>query len=71
MLRHLAIALLVALVVACGDTRTERGLTGAGIGAAGGVLLGPPGLIAGAAAGATTGVLTERDDLYLGRPVWD
>lgn len=41
MLRHLAIALLVALVGACGNTRTERGLTGAGIGAAGEVLLGP------------------------------
>ncbi|MEZ5670630.1 MAG: hypothetical protein R3F55_24980 [Alphaproteobacteria bacterium] len=70
---------LGALVLAgCGTTPLDRATTGAGIGAAAGVvgaaiidssLLG--GAAVGALAGGAVGVLTTSDDLYLGEPVWD
>ncbi len=62
---------------ACGSSNTDRGLSGAGIGAAGGLvagaLVGSPatGALVGAAVGGATGVLTDRDQIDLGRPVWD
>jgi osmotically inducible lipoprotein OsmB len=70
----LAAALLLA---ACGSSKTERGLSGAGIGAGvgaagsaitGGSILG--GAALGGAAGAATGVLTDEDDVDLGEPLW-
>ncbi len=36
-----------------------------------GLLGGPVGVAAGAALGAGTGILTDKDDIYLGEPVWD
>jgi osmotically inducible lipoprotein OsmB len=77
---RLALAILVISfgLVACGDTRLERGTTGAGIGAAagaatsgvtGGSLLG--GALLGGAAGGATGALTDEDDIDLGEPIWD
>jgi osmotically inducible lipoprotein OsmB len=68
---------LVLLLAACGETKTERGLSGAAIGAGagaagsaatGGNTLG--GAVLGGAAGGATGVLTDDDDLDLGDPVW-
>lgn len=73
----LAVALATGLA-ACGDTRTERGLTGgaigAGAGAVGGALVGGSagaGALIGGAVGAATGALTDPDDIYLGKPFWE
>jgi osmotically inducible lipoprotein OsmB len=69
--------LLVLLLAACGESKTDRGLSGAAIGAGagaagsaatGGDLLG--GAVLGGAAGGATGVLTDDDDLDLGDPAW-
>lgn len=70
----LALGLLLA---ACGTNTTDRGLSGAAIGAGlgaagsaatGGNVLG--GAVLGGAAGGATGVLTDPDDINLGRPAW-
>lgn len=70
----LSVALLAS---ACGETKTDRGLSGAGIGAAGGALGGAilgidpvTGAVLGGAAGAATGVMTDKDQIDLGKPVW-
>ncbi|MGQ0528083.1 MAG: hypothetical protein ACT4OY_08680 [Alphaproteobacteria bacterium] len=61
---------LCAPVAACGNTKGERALSGAGIGAgigagaaaiAGGSLA--TGAVIGGAAGAATGALTDKDDI--------
>lgn len=66
------------LLAACGETTTERALTGAGIGAAaggagsgiaGGDVL--TGAAIGGAAGAAAGALTEEEQLDLGDPIWE
>lgn len=68
---------LMSALAACGDTRSDRALSGAGLGAAagavgGGIAGGNPaaGALIGGAAGAAAGALTNRDDIDLGRPVW-
>ncbi len=73
-----AILVLPILLGACGETRGDRALSGAGIGAAAGtvgtaIMGGNPvtGAILGGAAGAATGAITDPDDVNLGRPVWD
>jgi len=64
------------LLSACGQTTTDRALTGAGFGAAGGALLGSVvgapmiGALVGGAAGATAGAATDPSEIYLGQPVW-
>jgi uncharacterized membrane protein len=69
------LAALVGLA-ACGQTKTDRALSGgaigAGAGAVGGALLGHPaaGAAVGGAAGAATGAMTDEDDINLGKPVW-
>ncbi|HZA66899.1 MAG TPA: hypothetical protein VE592_08105 [Geminicoccaceae bacterium] len=79
MFRFALLAALLGLgLAACGETRLERGATGAGIGAAagaatsgvtGGNLLG--GALLGGAAGGAAGALTDKDDIDLGDPLWD
>ncbi len=73
MLRKIALStsLAVALfaMAACGSTPTERGVTGAGLGAAAGYAVGAP--IVGAVAGGAAGAFTEKDDINLGEPIWD
>lgn len=70
-----AVVLLVGLA-ACGNTKGDRALSGAGIGAGvglvGGALVGAPvtGAAIGAAAGAGTGALTNEDQIDLGKPFW-
>ncbi len=66
----LAVSLLT--VSACGNTRTERGLSGAGIGAGAGAvgsaLTGGSvggGAIVGGLAGGAIGALTDKDDINL------
>jgi osmotically inducible lipoprotein OsmB len=67
--------LLLALS-ACGYSKGDRALSGAGIGAGvglvGGALIGAPlaGAAVGAAAGAGTGALTDSDQIDLGKPIW-
>ncbi len=64
-------------VTGCGSTTEERGISGAGIGAGAGALLGAVtgmsvlnGALIGAAAGGLTGVLTDESQINLGDPVW-
>jgi len=74
----LAVVLATTLALAaCGSSRTDRALSGGGIGAGlgagtaavtGGNILG--GAAIGGAAGAAGGALTDRNDLDLGEPVW-
>lgn len=67
----------LALLAACGQTTTDRALSGgaigAGAGAVGGAILGGDpvtGAVVGGAVGAATGGLTKEKDINLGRPVW-
>lgn len=62
---------------ACGQTQSDRAISGGGIGAGAGavgtaVLGGDPltGALVGGAVGAAAGGLTDQDDIDLGRPVW-
>ena len=71
MLRKVCLVVLMAAAVsACGSKESDRAISGAGIGAGAGLVLGPPGVLLGGAIGAATGALTESDDVNLGRPVW-
>ena len=79
MLRFAIVALLISFgLAACGETRLERGATGAGLGAAagaaasgvtGGNIMG--GALLGGAAGGAAGALTDEEDIDLGEPIWD
>ncbi|HTZ77803.1 MAG TPA: YMGG-like glycine zipper-containing protein [Stellaceae bacterium] len=75
----LAFAVLasMALVLSgCGNSVGDRGLSGAGIGAAGGAVIGAmvgaplAGAAIGAAAGATVGAVTSPSSVNLGKPIW-
>ena len=62
---------------ACGETKSDRALSGAGIGAgvgmAAGALTGGSGVtgaLLGGAAGAAAGGLTDKDDVNFGKPAW-
>jgi len=78
-MKRIALATLsVSLLVlgACGSSTTDRALSGGGIGAAagavGGALVGAPleGALIGGAVGAGAGVLTDKDQIDLGTPIW-
>jgi osmotically inducible lipoprotein OsmB len=65
------------LLAGCGETTSDRALSGAGIGAAAGAATGAAtggsvlgGAVLGGAAGAATGAVTDKDDVDLGDPVW-
>ena len=73
----LALAAALALGVAgCGYRPGDRAVSGAGIGAAGGAIVGAlaghagMGALIGGAGGALVGGLTSSRQLNLGRPVW-
>ena len=76
-LKCIVLVLAVVVLASCGQTRAERGLSGAGIGAGagaiGGALMGSPGTGAavGGALGGATGFFTDEDQIDLGEPVWD
>lgn len=64
---------LSATVVACGETKGERAISGGAIGAGAGAAVGAVtggsvlgGAAIGGAAGAATGALTDEDDIDLG-----
>lgn len=73
------LVLVMGLALAgCGESRGDRALSGGGLGAAGGALLGAvipgasplTGALIGGAGGAAAGALTDKNDVDLGRPVW-
>lgn len=63
-------------LAACGESKSDRALSGAAIGAGGGAALGAmtgsplTGALLGGAAGAAAGALTDKNDIDLGKPVW-
>jgi osmotically inducible lipoprotein OsmB len=68
---------LVLMLAACGESKFDRGASGAamgaGVGAAAGAATGQgavKGGLLGGAAGGAAGVLTDQDDVDLGDPVW-
>jgi osmotically inducible lipoprotein OsmB len=72
-----ALVALVFLLAACGSSTGDRGLSGAGIGAAAGTAVGAvtglgiiEGALIGAGAGGLTGALTDEDTIDLGDPWW-
>jgi osmotically inducible lipoprotein OsmB len=73
----LLITSTAVLLAACGQSKTDRALSGgaigAGAGALGGAVLGgnpATGAVLGGAVGAATGGLTNKRDLDLGKPIW-
>ncbi|MDX2234832.1 MAG: hypothetical protein NW200_10070 [Hyphomonadaceae bacterium] len=69
-LKALAVLAMAAGVSACGTVRADRTLSGAMVGAGAGAVVGPVGAAVGAVGGAAAGYVTDRDDIYLGKPVW-
>ena len=70
-------AAALLLLSACGSTTEDRALSGGGIGAAAGAIVGAvtglsvlEGAVIGALAGGLTGALTDEDSIDLGKPVW-
>jgi osmotically inducible lipoprotein OsmB len=71
--RTIAVAAILFLLAACGNTPGQRALSGgaigAGAGAVGSAVLGASpihGAVIGAAAGAVTGAVTKKKDIDLG-----
>ncbi len=79
MLRRSAPLIALAfLLSACGSTDKDRGLSGAAIGAGAGAVVGAvtgltivEGVLIGAGAGGLTGILTDKDQVDLGKPLWE
>ncbi len=78
---HILTICSILALTACGQTKEDRAMSGAGIGAAtgaaaGALVAGNPwggaavGGAIGAGAGAAVGALTNSDDIYFGRPAW-
>lgn len=72
-----ALIVVGVLAAGCGSTAQDRGISGAGIGAAGGAIVGAVtglsvlnGALIGAVVGGVTGVVTDKGTLDLGDPVW-
>lgn len=76
----LALGSILALT-ACGDTTSDRALSGAGIGAGAGAIVGAAvagdpwtgaavGGAVGGAAGAAVGSMTTPDEVNFGKPAW-
>lgn len=79
MLKMPSIVIVTSIIMlsACGNTTSDRALSGAGIGAGagavgsavvGGSVL--PGAVIGGAVGAAAGGLTKPDQIDLGKPAW-
>lgn len=73
----LAVTAIIPFIAACGHSKSDRALSGAGLGAAAGaatgVLVGgsaTTGALIGGAAGGLTGAATNSNDVNLGKPVW-
>ncbi len=66
------------LLAACGSTTQDRAITGGGIGAAGGAIIGAitgltvlEGALIGTGLGAAFGGFTSPDSFNLGKPIWE
>ncbi|MDP3495811.1 MAG: hypothetical protein Q8R82_22100 [Hyphomonadaceae bacterium] len=70
-MKTIMLGVAVLALSACGTTNSQRGLSGAAIGAGVGLLGGPIGVLGGAAIGAGVGLLTDKDTIYLGEPIWE
>ena len=70
-MRIVLLAVAASALAACGTTQAQRGLSGAAIGGGVGLLGGPGGILVGAGVGAGVGILTDKEDLYLGEPIWE
>jgi hypothetical protein len=75
--RFLLGAALLLPLTACGESKLDRGLSGAAIGAGTGAAAGAAtggsmtgGALLGGAAGGAAGVLTKEKDVDLGTPLW-
>ena len=71
------ITTVLTFLTACGQSTSDRALSGgaigAGAGAVGGALIGGDpitGAVVGGAVGAATGGLTKEKDINLGKPAW-
>jgi hypothetical protein len=73
------ISIIIGLlaIAACGHDKTDRAITGAGIGAGvgavGSAVTGgdvATGAVVGGAVGAAAGAVTDENDVNLGKPVW-
>lgn len=76
-LKAFILVALLSTTVACGQTKGDRALSGAGLGAAAGLATGAliggsgtTGALIGGAAGAAAGALTDEDDINMGKPIW-
>jgi len=74
--RHTLLPVLLT-ISACGTMPEERAISGAGIGAASGAIMGAvtslavgPGALIGALGGGLVGALTNKDQVNMGEPVW-
>lgn len=75
MARTAVAGILFAVILGgCGTLQADRTLSGAAVGAGVGVVVGPigsgVGAVVGAVVGAGVGYVTDKDDVYLGRPIW-
>lgn len=75
--RLILISAILIPLSACGQSASDRALSGgaigAGAGAVGGAILGADPVtsaVVGGAVGAATGGLTKEKDINLGKPVW-
>lgn len=75
--RYATLGLIAITLAACGESKTDRALSGGAIGAGAGALTGAAlggsgttGALVGGAIGAGAGALTDSDDVNLGKPVW-
>ncbi len=59
---------LLLCLCGCGHSQGDRAISGAGLGAVGGWMIGAP--LAGAVVGGAAGALTSHRQLDLGRPIW-
>lgn len=67
----LAASAALLLLTACGESKSDRAISGGALGAGAGALVGGTnGALIGGAAGAATGALTDPDKVNLGKPVW-
>ena len=64
------VALAPLALTACGHQFADRALSGAGIGAGAGAVLGPIGVGAGAIVGGAVGAVTPPSKVNLGKPVY-
>lgn len=73
----IAIVAVALMLTACGQSKSDRALSGAaigaGTGAVGGALLGGHavgGALIGGAVGAAAGAMTDENQVDLGKPAW-